>query len=47
MLHSFLTSALDGGKGSASHPGCFTPKEGTHCTEGWVSPQSAWTFCRI
>jgi len=33
-LHSFLTSALDGGDLVASRPGRFTP--GTHWTWGWV-----------
>jgi hypothetical protein len=36
-----LTSVLDGGEWSASHPGCFTPREraqGTHRIEGWVGP---------
>jgi hypothetical protein len=35
----FLTSALDGGEWSTSHPCCFTPGEtalGTHCVGGWV-----------
>jgi len=32
--HAFLTSALDGGGWSASHPGLFTP--GTHWIGGWV-----------
>jgi hypothetical protein len=39
---SFLTSALDGGEWSASHPCRFTPGErvpGTHCTGGWVGPR--------
>jgi hypothetical protein len=27
QLHAFLTSALDGGEWSASHPGRFTPRE--------------------
>jgi hypothetical protein len=34
-----LTSALDGGEWSASHPVRFTPREGapgTHWTGGWV-----------
>jgi hypothetical protein len=38
-LHTFLTSALDGGEWSASRPGLFTPRErasGTHWTGGWV-----------
>jgi hypothetical protein len=37
-MHS-LTSALDGGKWSASRPGRFTPKKrapGTHKTRGWM-----------
>jgi hypothetical protein len=37
--HSFLTSALGGGKWLASWPGRFTPKErapGTHWIGGWV-----------
>jgi hypothetical protein len=38
-IHVFLTSVLDRGEKSASHPGCFTPSErttGTHCVGGWV-----------
>jgi hypothetical protein len=34
-----LTSALDGGEWSASHPGGFTPRErtlGAHWIGGWV-----------
>jgi hypothetical protein len=34
-----LTSTLDGGQGSASRPGCFTPRERapfTHWIGGWV-----------
>jgi hypothetical protein len=37
------TSALDGGKWSASRPGRFTPKEkapGTHWIGGWVGPRA-------
>jgi hypothetical protein len=37
----FLTSALDGGEQSASHLGCFTPRErapGSHWIEDWVGP---------
>jgi hypothetical protein len=37
-----LTSALDGGEWSASHPSCFTLREralGTHWIGGWVDPQ--------
>jgi hypothetical protein len=42
-VHEFLTSALDGGELSASHPVRFTPRErapGTHWIESWVGPQS-------
>jgi hypothetical protein len=38
-----LTSALDGGKRSASRPGRFTPRErapGTHWIGGWVGPRA-------
>jgi hypothetical protein len=38
-----LTSALDGGEWSASHPGRFTPRErtpGTHWIGGWVDPRA-------
>ena len=41
-FHSFLISVLDGGEGSASRPGRFTPGErtfGTHCIVGWVGPR--------
>jgi len=41
QLHTFLTSALDGGEWSASCPGRFTPKEratGTHWIAGFVGP---------
>jgi hypothetical protein len=36
-----MTSALDRGEWSASHPGRFTPRErvpGTHWIGGWVGP---------
>jgi hypothetical protein len=39
----FLTSALDGGKSSASRPSRFIPRERvlrTHRTEGWVGPRT-------
>jgi hypothetical protein len=42
FTHS-LTSVLDGGEWSASHPGRFTPREGaadTHWIGGWVGPRS-------
>jgi hypothetical protein len=38
-----LTSGLDGGKWSASHPGRFIPREralGTHWIGGWVGPRA-------
>jgi hypothetical protein len=38
-----LTSALDGGEWSASHPGRFIPRErapGTYRTGGWVGPRA-------
>jgi hypothetical protein len=44
QLHTFLTSALDGGEWPASHPSCFTPRErapGTHWIEGWVGPRAS------
>jgi hypothetical protein len=40
----FLTSALDGGEWSASHPCHFTTGErapGTHWIGGWVGPKPA------
>jgi len=43
QLHALLTSALDGGEWSASHPGRFTPRErapGTHWIGGWVDPRN-------
>jgi hypothetical protein len=42
-IHVFLTSALIGGEGSASRPGCFTPGERasiTHWIWGWVGPRT-------
>jgi hypothetical protein len=39
----FLTSTLDGGEWSASHPGRFTPRKrapGTHWIGGWVGPRA-------
>jgi hypothetical protein len=38
----FLTSELDGGEWSASHPGRFTSGEiapGTHWIGGWMGPR--------
>jgi len=43
QLHVFLTSALDGGEWSASHPGRFTTRErapGIHWIGGWVDPRA-------
>jgi hypothetical protein len=37
-IHVSLTSALVGGKWSASHPGRFT--RGTHWVGGWVDPRA-------
>jgi hypothetical protein len=42
-IHTFLTSALDGGEWLASRPGRFTPRErapGAHCIGGWVDPRA-------
>jgi hypothetical protein len=42
-LHAFLTSSLDGGEWSASHPGYFTPREratGTYLKGGWMGPRA-------
>jgi hypothetical protein len=44
---SFLSSALDGGKWSASRPGRFTPRErapGTHWIGAWVGPTAGLDF---
>ena len=45
LLHSFLTSSLDGKEWSSTHPG----KESSLLTEladGWT-PDEAWAFWRI
>jgi hypothetical protein len=42
-IHIFFTSALVGGKWSASRPGRFTPGEiapSTHWRGGWVDPSA-------
>jgi hypothetical protein len=42
-IHSFLTSALLGGKWSAPRTGRFTTRErahSTHCIGGWVDPRA-------
>ena len=46
-LHPFMTMALEGGKGSASRPGCFYPLErpGTRCTGGWLGPRAGMDRC--
>jgi len=36
QLHGFLTSALEGGEQSASHPCHFTPRERASSTQ-WIS----------
>jgi hypothetical protein len=45
--YSFTTSALDGGEWSASRPDRALPPgertPGTHCTGGWVGPQTQRT----
>jgi hypothetical protein len=44
-LHAFLTTALDAGEWSASHPGHFNPREkatSTHWTGGWVGPRAVF-----
>jgi hypothetical protein len=43
VLGDSLTSALDKGEWSASHPGRFTPRErapGTHWIRGWAGPRA-------
>jgi hypothetical protein len=44
QLYALLTSALDGGKWSVSHPCRFTTQGknlGTHRMGGWVGPRAA------
>jgi hypothetical protein len=47
LLNSFLTSTLEGGVWSASHPGRLYPRErpGTHCIGGWVGPGAGMDRC--
>jgi hypothetical protein len=48
QLHSFLTSALDGGEWLVSRPGRITPEKGipgTHWIGGWVGPRAGLDFC--
>ena len=42
-----MTTALEGGEGSASRPGRSLPWEraGTHCTGGWVGPRTGLNRC--
>ena len=42
-----MTTALEGGEGSASRPGRCLPRErpGTHCTGGWVGPRAGLERC--
>jgi len=43
QFHAFLTSALNGGEWSASHPSHFTSRKGapaTHSVGGWVGPRA-------
>jgi len=43
QLHTFLTSALDGGEWSVSRSGRFTPRErapGTHWIRDWVGSRA-------
>jgi len=48
-LHTFLTSALDRGEWSASHPSHFTHREGTQVPigqgAGWA-PEPVWPWWR-
>ena len=41
-----MTTAQEGGEGSASRPGRSLPPLGerpsTHCTGGWVGPRAGW-----
>jgi hypothetical protein len=44
QLHTLLTSTLDEGKWSASHPGFFTARKialGIHGIGGWVAPRTS------
>ena len=48
-LHSFLTSALDGGELSASRPGHFTPRNRAPCPlkrRRVGNPDTVWKFWR-
>jgi hypothetical protein len=42
-----MITALEGGEGSASHPGRSLPpgRPGTHCTGGWVGPRAGLDRC--
>jgi hypothetical protein len=47
LLHTFLTSTLEGGEWRASHPGRFTPEERTSVPvgeeAGWA-PEPVWSL---
>jgi hypothetical protein len=46
-IHMFLTSALFGGEWTASHPGYFTPEEGSpiiHQIGGLVGPSTGLDY---
>jgi hypothetical protein len=47
LRESSGTAALEGGEGSASHPGSFLPlgKTRYHCTGGWVGPRTGLDRC--
>jgi hypothetical protein len=50
QLHAFLTSALDGGKWSALHPGRFTPAlraPGTRWIRGWVGSRTVLEYAHF
>jgi len=42
-----MTTALEGGQGSASRPAALYPRErpSTHCTGGWVGPRAGLNRC--
>ena len=46
-LYSFLTTAIEGGEGSASRPAAFCPREwpGTRCIGGWVGARAGLERC--
>ena len=42
-----MTTALEGGEGSASRPGrsLLRERQGTHCVGGWVGPRGGMDSC--